>query len=155
MRNKKKIDCASCGCKTTAHRSHADSTVLDKWGFPEERYPTWQCGNCNRHTPRLVRRTKRQMALAKLLARRNPGQPAFVQQTKRTWTNGTPILTVKLKRHTGFYTTPDGAYRVWRGPGGAWSWEHTQDYSDNADLIFHTKLEAVDHLARRLLRGVA
>lgn len=34
------------------------------------RIPTWECGCCGTHTPRRIRRTKGQIALAKWRARR-------------------------------------------------------------------------------------
>ena len=90
------------------------------------------------------------MASASRVAARYAAARYPVTETRWTWEDGSPVLTLKLKRvGPEQYTTLDGAYTVLKGPR-FWFWEHSEDSEINSDEGFLSKRGAVDSLARHL-----
>ena len=64
-RSKKKDICPECG-PATFHARVAQSDEMNEFGEFDNLGPVWECGNCRGTKPRRIRRTKGQIALAKL-----------------------------------------------------------------------------------------
>ncbi len=59
-------ECPNCGPRTIHLHAWQDSAERDEIGEPVKRFPVWECCNCGGTHKRILRRTKRQMALARL-----------------------------------------------------------------------------------------
>jgi len=71
-RHKTRKPCTCNGGRSTVHFAGFTARSDDFDETP--RRPVWECGNCGDEKPRRVRRTKREMALARVRAKYGDGR---------------------------------------------------------------------------------